>query len=133
MPYETEITVAALAAVGTFAYAFRPRYTQRKTALLAKYRRVRTRSLKIQDTLSKHVLEHDAINDNITPEMTYGQFIRDLKRQHYYHLSEKTYVKLKNSTNLFFLNKTRRILEEQELRLIKLERQLPAPKRPIAV
>jgi len=133
MPYETEITIAAIVAVGTLAYVVRPRYTQRKTALLAKYRRIRTKSLKIQDILSKHVLEHNAINDNITPEMTYGQFIKSLRKQHAQYLSERTYVKLKNSTNIFFLNKTKRLLEEQEQRLIKFERQLPAPKTKIAI
>lgn len=133
MPYETEITIAAIAAVGTLVYAARPRYTQRKTALLAKYRRIRTKSLKIQDALSKHVMENDTINDYITPEMTYGQFIKIIKKQHQQYLSEKTYVKLKNSTNIFFLNRTKRLLEEQEQRLIKFERQLPAPKDQIAV
>ncbi|MCO6148399.1 hypothetical protein [Flavobacterium sp. NRK1] len=132
MPYTTEIIIAATITVAAFLYFLRPKYKKEKLLLLTKYRRVRTKSLEIQDSISKYILTNDALDDNFLPDLTYGQFMRKLKKAHSLYLSEKTYVKLKNSSNIFFLKKTGRLLDEQEKHLDDIEKKLLFEKPEIA-
>ncbi len=132
MPYTTEIIIAATIAVGFLLYFLRPKYKNEKLMLLTKYRRVRTKSLEIQDSISKYILTNDAIDDTFLPDLTYGQFMRKLKKAHSLYLSEKNYVKLRKSSNIFFLKKTGRIIDEQEKHLDDIEKKLLFEKPEIA-
>lgn len=124
MPYFNEITIAAVLAAGILIYLIRPKHKEKKLMLISKYRRVRSKSLMLQDLLSSHILQNDSDSEDLRPGVTYGEFMRELKKMHSYYLSEKTYIKLKNSNNIFFLKKTDRILDEQEDQLNDIEKEL---------
>lgn len=124
MPYLEEIIIAAVLAAGFLIYLIRPKHKEKKILLISKYRRVRSKSLMLQELLSKHILQNDSEMQNLKPGVTYGDFMREIKKIHSLNLSEKTYVKLKNSNNIFFLKKTDRLLDEQEHQLNDIEKEL---------
>lgn len=124
MPYSTEIIFAAVVAAGLIVYFFRPKYKDKKLQLLTHYRRVRSKSLELQDSLSRYILTNDAQNDSFMPDLTYGEFMRKIKKSHSLYLSEKTYIKLKNSTNIVYLKKVERQLDEQEKHLSDIEKKM---------
>lgn len=78
----------------------------------------------LQELLSNHILQNDSDTQNLKPGVTCGDFMREIKKIHSLNLSEKTYVKLKNSNNIFFLKKTDRLLDEQEHQLNDIEKEL---------
>jgi len=125
MPYTPELIVAFAIVAGILIYFLRPHYKEEKLELLVKYRRIRSKSLMIQDTLSSYILANDALKKQFTPDTTYGDFLRQLKKNHAAYLSEKVYVKVKNSRSRMFLRRTGKILDEQEEKLSEIEVKLP--------
>ena len=121
MFYTPEFIIAAIIVAGILVYYLRPQYKDKKSDILGKYRRVRSKSLLIQDMVSSYILANDALKKLFLPELTYGEFLRQLKKNHNLYLSEKMYVKIKKSRSLSFLKKTDRLLDEQEQRLNEAE------------
>lgn len=121
MFYTPEFIIAAIIVAGILVYFLRPQYKGKKSEMLSKYRRVRSKSLLIQDMVSSYILANDALKKLFLPELTYGEFLRQLKKNHNLYLSEKMYVKIKKSRSLAFLKKTDRNLDEQEQRLSEAE------------
>lgn len=121
MFYTPEFIIAAIIVAGILVYLLWPKYKEKKTELLSKYRRVRSKSLLIQDMVSSYILANDGLKKLFLPELTYGEFLRQLKKNHNLYLSEKMYVKIKNSRSLTFLKKIDRTLDEQEQRLDDVE------------
>jgi hypothetical protein len=122
MFYTPEFIITALLVVGLLIYFLRPKYKDQKLALLLKYRRVRSKSLMMQDLLSTHILTHDAMKKIfVLPDITYGEYLRQLKKAHSQHLSEKVYIKVKNSRSIMFLKKISRVIDEQEQKLNDIE------------
>ena len=125
MPYTPELIIAFIVVAGLLIYYLRPHYKEEKLELLVKYRRIRGKSLLIQDALSAYILANDAIKKQIMPDTTYGEFLRQLKKNHANYLSEKVYVKVKNSRSRLFLKRTGKLLDEQEDRLAEIEDKIP--------
>lgn len=93
-------------------------------SLLVKYRRVRSKSLKLQDALSVYIIKNDALKNAIADDVTYGAYLRQLQKNHMLNLSEKKYTKLKSSNNRILLSATSRTLNEQEVYLENVEKEL---------
>lgn len=129
-----EITIAALLLVGLIVYFFTaPRYRKKKLQLLSKYRRARSKSLSYQDKLKTYILKHDAQNEMITPEMTYGQLLKELQKHHSAYLSEKRYKRLRRNPILIGIAKNEKVIEEQEKRLKQTEEKIVVLKQESAV
>ncbi|AWH83597.1 hypothetical protein HYN59_00025 [Flavobacterium album] len=107
----------------------RPKYKENKKALLAKYRRIRVKSLNVQDALTQYIIEHDALKKEYEEGVTYSVFLNQLKKNHINNLSEKHFLKLKASNNRILLNKTDKMLDEQEAKLDAIEKQFEASKK----
>lgn len=86
-----------------------------------RFRRIRAQSLQLQNILNNHILTNDS-KEFFAPGVTYGECLRQLQRNHSLYLSEKIYVKLKNSRSTILMQKTDRILDEQEQTLNNLEK-----------
>lgn len=125
MPYTPELIIAFIVVAGVLIYYLRPHYKEEKLELLVKYRRIRSKSLSIQDALSAYILANDALKKQFLPDATYGEFLRQLKKNHATYLSEKVYVKIKNSRSRMFLKRTGKLLDEQEDRFAEIEEKIP--------
>jgi hypothetical protein len=126
MLYTPEFIIAAILVVAVLVYFMRPQYKNFKSEILGKYRRVRSKSLHMQDVVSSYILANDGLKKLFLPDVTYGEFLRQLKKSHSLYLSEKVYVKIKNSRSLGFLKKMNKILDEQEQKLDEVENQVMA-------
>ena len=89
-------------------------YKEKKKDILEKYQQQRARSLKLQDFYGNYILANHAQKDVFYDATTYGDFLKALQRNHITNLSDKNYVKLKNTDNRIVLKKTADMLEEQE-------------------
>ena len=89
-------------------------YKEKKKDILEKYQQQRVRSLKLQDLYSNYILANHAQKDIFFDTTTYGDFLKALQKNHIANLSDKNYVKLKNTDNRIVLKKTADMLEEQE-------------------
>lgn len=107
----------------------RPKYKENKKALLAKYRRIRVKSLNVQDAVTQYIIENDALKQEYKDGMTYSQLLNQLKKNHINNLSEKHFLKLKATNNRLLLSKTDKMLDEQEVRLDETEKQFEALKK----
>lgn len=125
MPYTLELIIAFMVVAGVLIYYLRPHYKEEKLELLVKYRRIRGKSLALQDSLSTYILANDAQKKQFLPDVTYGAFLRQLKKNHATYLSEKVYVKVKNSRSRMFLKRTGKLLDEQENKLAEIEEKIP--------
>ena len=118
-----EIIVAAVILVGIIIYIITaPTYKKKKLRLLTKYRRARNKSLAFQDILSTYILKHDAQHEIIESGITYAELLRQLRKQHSDHLSDKKYRKFRNSFFLRGLNE--KDLQKQEKRLQDIESKI---------
>lgn len=126
MFYTPEFIIAAIIIAVVIIYFMRPQYKAFKAEILGKYRRVRSKSLHYQDVISSYILANDAIKKLFLAEVTYGEFLRQLKKSHSLYLSEKTYIKIKNSRSLIFLKKMDKMLDEQEQKLNEVEDRVMA-------
>lgn len=131
MDYLPEIIIAAVLFIILTAYTINslPYYKKSKIGLLAEYRRIRVWSLKLQDDLRKHIISHDVLRQEITPGITYNEFLKQLQKNHALHLSEKKYLKLRTTNNRILLKKVRRDLKNQEEKLSEVQNRLTAIKQ----
>lgn len=124
MFYTPEFIIAIIIVAGLLVYYLRPQYRNQKSELLARYKIVRSKSLMIQDIVSTYIITNDALKKFFEADLTYGEFLRQLKKNHTVYLSEKMYIRIKNSRSLIFLKKMSRILDEQEQRLDEFENKV---------
>jgi hypothetical protein len=96
-------------------------FVNRKTNLLARHRKLRAKSLKLQEALSKHILSSQVEKDIFMDTITYSDYLRYLKKNHILNLSDKNYVKLKNNNNRLFLKSVASMLDNQEVKLKQAE------------
>lgn len=102
----------------------RSSFVNRKNSLLKRYQKLRGKSLKLQEALSKHILSSHAEKDIFMDTITYSDYSRYLQKNHIHNLSDKNYVKLKNSNNRLLFKSTAAMLDEQELKLKQAENNL---------
>lgn len=120
MPLFPDLTILfALIAIAIIYLLFKilsktSSYKEKKKDILEKYQQQRTRSLKLQDFYGNYILAHNTQKDIFYNAITYGDFLKALQKNHITNLSDKNYVKLKNTDNRIVLKKTADMLEEQE-------------------
>jgi len=95
----------------------RPAYKEKKKELTEKFQEVRALSIKLQEIVSNYILSNNANDFPFDGNITYGNFLRSLQKNHIQNLSEKLYVKLRNSNNRVFLKSTSVMLDEQRVKL----------------
>lgn len=100
---------------------YSPAGKARKLDLLKKYRRTQHLSLKLQDTLSKHILKYDKFEDEFKDGKAFGEYLENLKVNHQKNLSEKQYLLIRNGFNPIRFRKTSRRLELQKAKLKKIK------------
>lgn len=102
----------------------RSTFVNRKNSLLKRYRKLRAQSLKLQEALSKHILSSNADKDIFMDTTTYSDYSRYLQKNHIQNLSDRNYVKLKNSNNRLLFKSTALMLDAQEAKLKQAENNL---------
>ncbi|MGQ2982577.1 hypothetical protein [Flavobacterium sp.] len=126
---ETLIAVAILLFLTIYFLAKKPLFPRKRNALLTTFKEVRARSLSLQEALLKHIMDHDALNENLTGTLTYGQVLKQIKKDHITYLSGKKQARILVTNNIFKLNKTQNILKELDSSLTKTERDLNSLKK----
>ena len=94
-----------------------PHYKEKKKELVEKFQDARALSIKLQETVSAYILTNNANEATFFDNVSYGGFLKSLQKNHIQNLSEKYYIKLKNSNNRLFLKKTSAMLDEQGIKL----------------
>jgi len=94
-----------------------PHYKEKKKELIEKFQDARALSIKLQETVSAYILTNNANEATFFDNVSYGGFLKSLQKNHIQNLSEKYYIKLKNSNNRLFLKKTSAMLDEQGIKL----------------
>ena len=102
----------------------RSSFVNRKDSLLVRYRKLRAKSIKLQEALSKHILSSNADKDIFMDTITYSDYSRYLQKNHIQYLSDRNYVKLKNSNNRLLFKSTALMLDAQEAKLKQAENNL---------
>lgn len=125
MPYSEEIKLAIIiiAIVAAYVLLVKPKLQKRKQKLLNRFLHIQSLSLNMQDTLLKHVLKFDAMNEEVTPGVTFKTYLRNLQRNHAAYLSDKHYKRLKNQNVVFYSLKINRMLnlQQEKLKLVMQE------------
>lgn len=131
MLYLPEIIIATILLLGVIIYILNKslKYKKKKRTLLIKFRQVREKSLSLQNEYYNYIVKQDALNTKFREGLTYGQFLNDLKRNHVSNLSEKKFIRVKSTSNLFYLNKMTKVLDEQEAMLEEIEEQFMSSKK----
>jgi len=94
-----------------------PHYKEKKKELIEKFQDARALSIKLQETVSAYILTNNANEATFFDNVSYGGFLKSLQKNHIQNLSEKYYIKLKNSNNRLFFKKTSAMLDEQGIKL----------------
>lgn len=92
-------------------------YKEKKKELTEKFQEARALSIKLQETVSAYILTNNASEATFIENVSYGGFLKSLQKNHIQNLSEKYYIKLKNSNNRLFLKSTSAMLDEQGIKL----------------
>jgi len=121
---ETLIAVVILLFLTIYFLAKKPLFTKKRDALLTTFKDVRARSLILQESLLKHIMDHDALNEKLTQTQTYGQVLKQIKKDHITYLSGKKQARILVTNNIFKLNKTKNILRELDNSLTQTEKEL---------
>lgn len=132
MPYAPEIIIALLLALFLFIYLVNalPAYKRAKKQLLAKYHRLRVKSLRLQEELHYYILKNDVLKEEMDGTgVTYGAYLKKIQKNHALHLSEKGYIKLRKSNNRLLMHKAKRTLELQDTELKNIELTLSNAKK----
>lgn len=99
-------------------------YVQKKKHLLDYFQQQRLKSNKLQDELSNYILANNAHKAVFFDRITYGEFLKQLQKNHMQNLSDKIYIKIKNSHNRILLKKTADELKDQETKLNNAEQKM---------
>ncbi len=99
-------------------------FKQRKDAILETFQKERQTSKRIQSQLSNYILANNAHKNILFENVTCGEFLKQLQKNHILNLSDKQYVKIKNSDNRLFLKRASQELKLQELKLKDAESKI---------
>ncbi len=102
--------------------------TEKKRTLLLRFRDVRARSLHLQNAVADYIMANDSEDGKITTDMTYGQFLKQLKKNHIANLSEKKFAKIKNSNTLLSQRSISSMIDEQNSMVGEMEKQFETAK-----
>lgn len=124
MLYLPEILIGLLllALIVYFSY-LRPRRKRKRVELLTRFRILRNRSIKMQDALSRYILENDALNNIFFNGQTYGEYLKTLQKNHSLHLSESLLLRSGNGRMIIPSINSRK-LNEQEKWLSDAEKKI---------
>jgi len=92
-------------------------HKEKKKELTEKFQELRAQSIKLQENVSSYILTNNANETIFFENTTYGSFLKSLQKNHIQHLSEKSYIKLKNSNNRLYLKSTETMFDEQSIKL----------------
>ncbi|MXN89814.1 hypothetical protein GR160_01110 [Flavobacterium sp. Sd200] len=95
----------------------RSSYRNRKKNLLDIFQQERLRSKKLQDDLSNYILANNANKTIIEKDITCGEYLRQMQKNHLQNLSDKVFLKVKNTDNRIVLMKTTEELKSQQIKL----------------
>ena len=125
MSYMPEILIAGVFLVALITYFINKnnKDNSRKKVLLLSFREVREKSLNLQNAVTQYLMLHDSQDEKLAEDMTYGQFLKQLKKNHATHLSEKKFVKIKSSNTLLSQGKIKALIGEQNEMLSQMEKQ----------
>lgn len=104
----------------------RSSYQKRKKELLELFQLQRLKSNKLQDELSNYILANNTNKAVLFENTTCGDYLKQLQKNHIQNLSDKIYVKIKNSDNRIYLKKTAEELKEQQAILTEAENRITA-------
>ncbi len=127
MPYFPEIIIAVIILVILIIYSVNrlPGYKKSKAETVSEYHNLRVKSHRIQEKLHFYILNNDASKKQMeTTSITYGEYLKKIRKNHVMYLSEKRYIKLRRSNNRVFIYKTKRMLAKQETELNNIETTL---------
>lgn len=99
----------------------RSSYKKRKNELLDLFQQQRLKSKKLQDELSNYILTNNAHKTICFENATCGDYLKQLQKNHLQNLSDKIYLRIKNSNNRILLMKTAEELKIQEIKLNEAE------------
>lgn len=131
MSYLPEILIAGVLLVALITYFINKNNTDnsKKRNLLNSFKEVREKSLSLQNSVTEHLMLHDSRDKILTEEMTYGQFLKNLKKNHVTHLSEKRLVKIKTSNTILSERRIKTLIGEQNEMLSQMEKQFKNAKK----
>ena len=130
MPLIPEFTIAvALGGILILYILFRflnssPGYLARKNDILDGFQSLRSRSIKLQETLSGQILSNNFAMKLVEENLTYKDFLKHLQKNHIKNLSDKNYARIKNTHNRVVLMQAEKMLTEQEIILQDAEARL---------
>lgn len=130
MPLFPELTLIIVFSASLIVYLLlqffnsRPGYKEKKSYLLNKYKKLRVKSLALQQSLNLHILSGDHFKEPFAEGMTFGEYLKHLQKNHIQNLSDKGYAKIKNSDNRVQQKKVADMLKEQENKLKDAEKKL---------
>jgi hypothetical protein len=134
MPLSPEIVIfiTLIAALVLYLAYIRPKAKQQKLRLMTRYRKIRNKSLSLQDKLSGYILANDKLNDTFLKGITYGQYLEALKQDYALHLGERMYLEIQSQNKVMPMRKLNRKIDIQEQRLKKVEKELSfVPDKPV--
>jgi len=96
----------------------------RKNDILDGFQSLRSRSIKLQETLSGQILSNNFAMKLVEENLTYKDFLKHLQKNHIKNLSDKNYARIKNTHNRVVLMQAEKMLTEQEIILQDAEARL---------
>lgn len=122
--------IAAVVVLGLLIYFlnFTPKNREKKRNILTRFRQLRERSQNLQSALTHDIMANDSSNKQFANGQTYGQVLKQLKKNHFSHLSEKKFAQLRGKYNTFTLNNVNKMLDKQEAMLYEMENKYEASK-----
>lgn len=130
MPLIPEFTIAiALGGILVLYILFRflnsrPGYLGRKNDILDGFQSLRSKSIKLQESLSVLILSNNFAQELLSENFTYKDFLKQLQKNHIQNLSDKNYARIKNTHNRVVLKQAKKMLTEQEIILQDAETRL---------
>nr|WP_322623909.1 hypothetical protein [uncultured Flavobacterium sp.] len=130
MPLIPEFTIAiALGGILVLYILFRflnsrPGYLGRKNDILDGFQSLRSKSIKLQESLSVLILSNNFAQELLAENFTYKDFLKQLQKNHIQNLSDKNYARIKNTHNRVVLMQAKKMLTEQEIILQDAEARL---------
>ena len=95
----------------------RSSFVTKKHDLLERFQNQRTKSVKLQEALNQYILSEPANSTSFIDNMSHREYLKYLQKNHIQYLSEKNYIKLKNSNNRILFSKTSKMLVIQNEKL----------------
>ncbi|WP_294825024.1 hypothetical protein, partial [uncultured Flavobacterium sp.] len=72
---------------------------------------------------------HDALHEKFTEKQTYGDVLKQVKKDHITYLSGKKLTRIRATNNFFLLHKTDSVLRELDTSLTETEKTFKTAKK----